>query len=131
MKENYQGSCMCGQVTFIFSQSTREVLACHCKECRQSSGHFVAATQAKLENFEFITQEGLKWYESSDFAKRGFCKNCGSQLFYKVNESDEMSIMAGCVESLADMKIEAHIFCVEKGSYYQIPNNEPQYERWD
>ena len=133
MSENltYKGGCLCGQVKFQFSNPERRGVACHCKECRQSSGHFVVATNVKLQNFEMLNQAGLKWYASSDFAKRAFCVECGSQLFYKMNEADKISVMMGTIEDTHQMEIDSHIFCAEKGDYYQLTDDTPCYDYGD
>ena len=38
------GSCECGAVVFELSGKLRDVVACHCGQCRKTSGHYWAAT---------------------------------------------------------------------------------------
>ena len=42
----------------------------------------MAATQIKSELLEIEGLSNLTWFQSSATAKRGFCKICGSQLFW-------------------------------------------------
>ncbi|HAT86206.1 MAG TPA: aldehyde-activating protein, partial [Rhizobiales bacterium] len=78
-----------------------------------------------VKNFVFTKGEDkLKWYESSDFARRGFCSECGSSLFWQAHKLDDhkdhIAIAAGCIDELGDNHISKHIFCAHKGDYYEI-----------
>jgi len=41
------GSCLCGRVRLDINNLDRNVVACHCQQCRKQTGHFVAATRAE------------------------------------------------------------------------------------
>ena len=43
-----KGSCLCGAVVFEVTGTPREVIACHCRQCRKLSGHG-SASFATLE----------------------------------------------------------------------------------
>ena len=49
------------------------------------AGNYWSATQVPRENLTITRDEGLKWYRSSDWARRGFCANCGSSLFWEMD----------------------------------------------
>ena len=95
----------------------RPVIACHCSQCRKSSGHFVAATSAARDKVA-ITGE-VTWYQSSEQARRGFRAICGSQMFWD-GLGDNLSIFAGCFDGATGVTISGHIFCADKGDYYEI-----------
>ena len=80
------GSCECRNIKFKIHGQIPNVVACHCTQCRKTSGHVWAATSVGDEDLIFLRKDGLKWYQSSAKAKRGFCENCGASLFYKHNE---------------------------------------------
>ncbi|MGP1256981.1 MAG: GFA family protein [Kiloniellales bacterium] len=40
----YEGGCLCGQVRFRVRQPQKQVIACHCRQCRRMSGHYFAAS---------------------------------------------------------------------------------------
>ena len=40
------GACLCGAVRFRVEADLRDPIACHCKQCRQVSGHFFSAVPA-------------------------------------------------------------------------------------
>jgi hypothetical protein len=73
---------MCGAVQYEIHGPIRDVIACHCEQCRRVSGHFVAATAAHPEHLSITKDEGLAWYEGTEFIRRGFCRRCGSTLFF-------------------------------------------------
>ena len=129
MTTSHKGSCLCGSVRFTASGPLRGVIYCHCSQCRKQSGHYYAATNVAVGDLAVEGGEKITWYEASASAKRGFCSVCGSALFWKHNEADEISIMAGAFEQPSDLKGEVHIFVADKGDYYDITDGLPQFER--
>ncbi len=121
------GSCLCGAIKYTIDGPLRQVTACHCSQCRKQSGHFYAATSAKDSDLSIHGGENLTWYEASDDARRGFCKKCGSALFWKPNGRDTTSILAGSLDNDAGIKIIDHIFAADKGDYYEINDDVPVY----
>lgn len=93
----------------------RPVVACHCGTCRRTSGHYWASTQVYDENFKLIKDRGLKWFDSSDFARRGFCAECGSSLFFKRNDTNRISIAGGTIDLPTGLEEAEHICTSEAG----------------
>ncbi|MFK7902202.1 MAG: GFA family protein [Nitratireductor sp.] len=120
------GKCECGGVSFQVEKVRDTVTVCHCSQCRRQSGHLWASTHAKYDEIKFLKDESLQWYASSDFAKRGFCNQCGSSLFYRLNEEDGVGIAAGCLDMPTNLKMGKHIFVKDKGDYYTIADDAPQ-----
>ena len=114
------GRCECSRVRFAVTEVRETVTVCHCSQCRRTSGHLWASTHASFATVQFETDEGLEWYASSATARRGFCRFCGSSLFYRMNDEDGIGIAAGCLDSTAPLRIGKHIFVADKGSYYDI-----------
>jgi hypothetical protein len=123
----HTGSCLCEAVKYQVTGPLRPVVACHCTQCRKTSGHFVAATSAPLTAFRLTEDRGLKWYRSSGFARRGFCGRCGANLFWQRDGADRISIMAGTLDGPTGLTTEVHIFCADAGDYYEIPDDTPQF----
>ena len=126
MPETKTGSCQCGAVTYETRGELRPIVACHCHQCRKLTGHHMAASASLLKDFTITKDGGLSWYESSDYAKRGFCCKCGSQLFWQFNDGPQISITAGSFDDDSNIGFWGHIFCSDKGSYYEIPADELQ-----
>lgn len=121
-KEVHRGQCLCGGVRYEVSGPLRDVIACHCSQCRRTSGHFVAASQAPTASLKLLNSETLTWYESSPEAKRGFCNRCGGNLFWRETGPDkkDTSIMAGTLDTPTGLRITQHIFVEDKSDYYSI-----------
>ncbi|MEO1314605.1 MAG: GFA family protein [Pseudomonadota bacterium] len=119
-----EGSCLCGAVRFTVNGPLRPVVACHCVQCRKTSGHYVAATSAKRAD---LTVHGpVAWYPSSPSARRGFCPTCGSSLFWEEDGTDQTSIHAGTLDAPTGLTLAGHIFTADKGDYYEISDDLPQ-----
>ncbi len=129
MRQDHAGSCLCGAVRFAASGPLRGVVYCHCSQCRKQTGHFYAATNVDDKDLTVAGTGDVTWYRSSEFAQRGFCKHCGSALFWKRDGSDEVSIMAGAFEQPSGLEGEVHIFIADKGDYYGIDDGLPQFAR--
>ena len=127
MNENHTGQCLCGAVRFRTSGQLREVIACHCTQCRRQTGHHYAATNVRDDALAVEGDENITWYRASDTAGRGFCRVCGSALFWKGDTSEYTSIMAGAFDMPTGLTIGFHIFCDDKGDYYEIDDGAPQY----
>mgnify|MGYP003953263379 CR=1 FL=1 len=127
MKKN-SGQCLCGSVVFSIFSELREVIFCHCGQCLKTHGHFSAYTETSEKNIEWGATSSLSWYQSSPKAQRGFCKNCGASLFYKLDESDQISVSAGCLEKPTKLRPSCHIYVKDTSDYYEITDHLPTYE---
>jgi hypothetical protein len=124
-----KGSCLCGKVTFTAEGTARDPAACHCSQCRKQSGHYWAAVNVWMKDFRM--KGSVRWYEASDIAKRGFCPTCGSFLFWKGNDEDEIGVALGALDGETELRLERHIFTADKGDYYDITDNVRQEEEED
>jgi hypothetical protein len=124
------GSCECGAVAFEVHGKMRPPIACHCTQCRKTSGHFWSATQVPTENLKLIKESGLTWFRSSDWARRGFCNECGASLFWEMDGEGTTSIGMGTLDGDTGLKTEKHICVATKGDYYDIADSLPQLEKW-
>ncbi len=135
MTEHKQtGSCLCGAVRYSIDGPVRDVVYCHCEQCRKTSGHFVAATACAKSQLIIHEERGLSWYKSSDDARRGFCCECGSSLFWETGRRSTISIMAGTLELPTRLTASSHIFVESAGDYYDLDDGLPQslqYEHGD
>lgn len=126
------GGCLCGGVRYAVSGPLRAVVACHCSQCRRTSGHHVAATAVPRAALSLEAATTLRWYASSPEAERGFCSRCGSNLFWRRTGADAatVSIMAGTLDVPTGLALAAHIFVADKSDYYEIGDGVPQSPGW-
>jgi hypothetical protein len=126
----FHGGCLCGDVRYEATGPLRDVVACHCSQCRKTSGHFAAMTSVPLARFKVTEESGLAWYQSSDRARRGFCKHCGGNLFWKPEGEDRISITGGSFDGPLGVETSLHIYCAYKGDYYAIDADMEQKETY-
>ncbi len=118
------GSCLCGAVRFEVAGELHAPDACHCSQCRKTSGHFWASTDVPSDH---VTIEGeVRWYQSSEKVRRGFCPVCGSALFWDPIHRDWIAIAMGAFEKPTGTRLGKHIFVADKGDYYEIGDGLPQ-----
>lgn len=96
----------------------RDVLVCHCTQCRRWSGHAWAASSVPLDRFRLTTDRGLAWYRASDIAQRGFCRVCGSSLFWKPDGEYRMSFSPGALDGPTGLHVTHHWHREDAGDYY-------------
>lgn len=131
MPEKSTGRCACGGVAYEVNGPLRQIVACHCEQCRRTSGHYVAATATRRQYFRLITRGNLKWFEAIAGYRRGFCGDCGASLFFEEVGGDRVSIAAGSLDSGEGLFIAAQLYTAEKGRYYNIDENIPGSPRGD
>ncbi len=124
---SYTGSCVCGLIRYQ-AKAVRPLWFCHCRQCRNITGNFMAAAQVGLSDID-ITGEP-KWYYVSDKSRHGFCSECGSQMFWRNDDNAFLSITGGSLDDARGLAVKGHIFTDEKGEYYTIPDTEPQFSLW-
>ena len=124
------GSCLCGAVSFEVHGDLRPVLACHCIQCRKQTGNYMSATACADSELVLARADGLTWFRSSPRAQRGFCKECGSTLFWKADGSNTTSISAGAIDGPTEAPLEGHIFCESAGDYYEIAGGGYRKDKW-
>jgi len=127
------GRCLCGAVRYEVHGPLRDVLLCHCVECRRWSGHAFAATAVQREQLVLLESRGLRWVaspESESEARRGFCSECGSSLFWEAPARDTVSIAAGTLAEPTGLRLLGHVYVTQAGDYYDLPEDGlPRHER--
>lgn len=122
------GRCLCGAFAFEVRGPLSPPDACHCSQCRRQTGHFLVSANAARDQVTFRKDDGLAWYRSSDTAQRGFCKICGSTLFWSGDAKDYISIALGALDPPTGLRIAKHIFVADKSDYYDITDNVPIFD---
>ncbi len=121
------GGCLCGAVRYEVVGPLRDVVNCHCSMCRRLHGNFGPHTKARKENILITKSDGLAWYKTSEIAQRGFCRECGSSLFWEPFHLDATGIIAGSLDAPTGLKTIGHIFVGEKPDFYEIVDELPQF----
>lgn len=127
MVDKNTGHCLCSGIEYEAKGLLRPIVYCHCEQCHRTSGNFVAATACDLKDLALTKNESLGWYRSSQIAQRGFCTNCGSNLFWNPEHDNYICIMAGTLDRPTGLKAERHIFVPDLSDYYAIGDGLPQH----
>ena len=117
------GRCLCGAVRYEVRGPLRDVLVCHCEECRRFGGYLGAFSATRGEHLLVLDDTALRWAESpqSDHdARRAFCGECGSSLFWHAKGSERISISAGTLDRPTGLRLAAHIYTHQAGDYDEL-----------
>ena len=116
------GQCFCGAVKFTATPKSGDVGVCHCSMCQRfSAGPFFEVDCG--ETLKFENEENLGVYNSSEWAERGFCSQCGSHLFYRLKQSNQYIMPAGLFDDDSQFTFDHQVFVDEKPSYYSFAND--------
>ncbi len=115
------GHCLCGSVSFSANVKAGGAGPCHCESCRRWSGGIYLAAEANGP-VTFQGEEHITRYKSSDWAERGFCRNCGSSLFYRLVEQDMYILATGSFDDQSALAMSHQIFIEEKPEWYAFAN---------
>jgi hypothetical protein len=125
----HTGSCLCGAVRFEVSGDLPGPDGCHCSQCRKTSGHYFASTDVPRSALTVHGGDNVTWYRSSQKVRRGFCKTCGSALFWDPIERDWTGLAMGAFDKPTGTRMTKHIFVADKGDYYDIADGLPQHQQ--
>lgn len=113
-----KGNCLCGKIE-VETADTIDLGLCHCSMCRRWSGGPMFAVHCGSD-VSFVGDAPSK-YQSSDWAERGFCSNCGTHLFYHLLPNNEYILPAGLFQD-QDFQLSNEIFIDEKPEFYEFSN---------
>ena len=127
------GQCLCGAVRYRVYGQLRDVIVCHCWKCRRFHGHVGAYTSVRRDQLVLTEQSGLAWHRSvtdeTYDVHRGFCRECGSSLFWDPRGAPDIAIAAGSLDGPTGLKTIGHVWTSQKPDYYSITDGLPQFER--
>jgi len=116
-----KGSCLCGATRFTAKSISNKVGACHCGMCRKWGGGPLLAVDCGTD-VSFAGEESISVFDSSAWAERGFCKKCGTHLFYRLKESKQHIMPAGLFDDEGSFIFDEQVFIDEKPSFYCFAN---------
>ncbi len=115
------GKCLCGAVEVQARNVDQGVGACHCSMCSSwTGGPFMTVDCGS--DVSFTGEEHIGTFDSSPWAERGFCRQCGSHLFYRIKESQQHMMPVGLFENTEGLAFDHQVFIDEKPAYYDFSN---------
>ena len=97
-RQVHSGGCQCGAIRYKVAGELGYPHICHCRMCQKASGNlFMALAGSRQEDFLLMRGEP-SWFQSSDPCGRGFCKDCGTPLFFRTKGSPYISVTIGSLD---------------------------------
>lgn len=118
------GTCLCGAVRFEADGVETHIHSCHCGMCRRWSGGPLLA--AGVGSVRFEGEDKITRYQSSAWAERGFCSACGSNLFYRLKETDQYVLCTGAFDDESAFELVGEIYIDEKPPGYGFAGDHPR-----
>ena len=94
----FTGGCQCGAVRYALYSVPTEPSICHCRMCQKAFGNYFAALAG-------VPMADLAWtrgrpgtFDSSELVERGFCRDCGTPLFFRYRNRDRISVSIGSLD---------------------------------
>ena len=124
------GQCLCGAIKFQTEFDTLNMVACHCSTCRKWTAGPFMALETNTEPLYQQGEESVQIYASSEWAERGFCKHCGTSLFYRFKQDIPVAKRYGfpvwLFEETEDVHFELQVFTNNKPHCYTFANQTQQ-----
>jgi hypothetical protein len=124
----YQGSCLCGTVTY--QASGLEMLTyCHCSRCRKDSGSAFSTNATVREDAFHILTGGQDLHDHfASGLHRLSCAKCSSPLFSRRDARPGLlRLRLGSLDSPIDERPLVHCFVGSKANWHAICDDLPQH----
>ncbi len=100
------GGCQCGAVRFRAERLMDNPHVCHCRMCQKASGNlFIAIVGVKKVDLTW-TRGQASVFESSEGIERGFCRDCGTPLFFHRTSGAHVSLTIGAFDTPSAIPLE-------------------------
>lgn len=123
---NATGRCLCGAVSFRAEVADAGVHVCHCSICRRWAGGPLFAVAIEPGGVTWENDAEIGRFASSDWAERGFCRRCGTHLFYRLVEQDQYILEMGTFDDVAPFAVASEIYIDDKPAGYAIAGEHPR-----
>lgn len=111
------GRCLCGEISFS-AQISGEIGACHCLQCQRWTGGGPLVV-SDVWDLVIDGAETANVYHASQWGERGFCKTCGTNLFWRMQGSTISSLAVGLLDDQSDLRMTKEIFVDYRPSWMQ------------
>jgi hypothetical protein len=128
------GGCLCGSVRFELNGPIRNIVHCHCSQCRKAQGSaFATNGVVNAADFSLLSgQDCLAGYESSPGQTKYFCKVCGSPIMSRTAARPGLvRVRLGTIDSDIAERPMAHIFASSKANWEEICGDLPRYDAYE
>ncbi len=120
------GGCLCGDVRYEVSGEPTVCCLCHCTLCRRSVGATPVAWATYPSGALRVVRGAPTWFESSAWARRGFCARCGTSLFFaSTRHPDEIDVTSVSLDDADGVAPDRHIWVPSKLAWVGVADGRP------
>jgi hypothetical protein len=101
-----KGGCQCGALRFRAERLMDNPHVCHCRMCQKATGNFFATLVGVKKTDLTWTRGQAAVFHSSDGIGRGFCRDCGTPLFFLREAGGHVSMSIGAFDKPAAIPLE-------------------------
>ncbi len=116
MQSTVDTTCLCGAVKVSAITSSNAVVACHCTQCQRWTGGGPLFT-VRVQNVSFEPSSAIEVYRASSHGERGFCKHCGTTLYWTMRDEPPRYLPVGLLESQVGLTVREEIFIDNRPSW--------------
>jgi hypothetical protein len=120
------GQCLCGGVRFELTEAPLGAMYCHCTRCQRRSGT-AASANARIApgTLRILAGEELvRSYRPPDGAPKDFCSTCGSALWSRDPESDEIrGVRLGAFDGDPGVRPGLHQYVAYAAVWEDLPDD--------
>jgi hypothetical protein len=125
------GGCHCGAIRYEIASEPLNHALCHCVDCRRNSGAPMVGWLMVPDTEVTVTGE-TSIYASSEHARRHFCIQCGTGLFYT---NDAMlpgivDIQSATLDDPNEAPATAHIQVAERIGWMAQAHRLPEFQEY-
>jgi len=127
-QERHTGGCLCGRLRYRITGPIDSVGHCHCGMCRRASGGIVVTwITVPPERFTF-TSGTTGVYQSSEDAKRSFCRDCGSQITFRSRRAPgEIDVTLATLDDAHAHPADRHVFVKDRLPWLHLDEELPEH----
>ncbi len=92
------GGCQCGAIRFHATELRDNPHVCYCRMCQKAMGNLFAALVGVRHHHLTWTRGEPAEFMSSDLAARGYCRDCGTPLYYRAIGGEHLSMSIGAFD---------------------------------
>ena len=120
------GGCQCGAVRYELSVPPSGTHFCHCRMCQRAVGNVFAGLTGVYKNQLKWTKGQPAFYQSSSVAKRGFCRDCGTPLYFGYDKGEWNCVTIGSLDHPEDLQLEQHYGVESKLPWLKLCDGMPE-----
>jgi hypothetical protein len=126
----YEGSCLCGAITWRAEEPFLDMLHCHCVDCRKTHGAaFATSIGVARDRFAILSGAGhMKSFTAPSGTRRSFCARCGTKVTIENDAWDATYVPASTFDTPPPHRPQMHMYVASRAPWFEIHDDLPRYD---